>query len=97
MNLASDLYRGTVIKLREIEMPPSPKLDVQELERRAAYYAPTDSMERLIGRNRQYYLDYATFIFKSIPESREASVAQTNLEQVLFWVNAAIARNHDKL
>lgn len=27
------------------------------------------------------------------PESRELSLAITNLEQVMFWTNAAIARN----
>lgn len=72
-------------------------LDMQELERRATYHPPTDKAKGLHEKNRNYFLDYATFIMASIPESREASVAQTNLEQVMFWVNAAIARNHDKL
>jgi len=27
------------------------------------------------------------------PDSRELSLAQTNLEQAIFWANAAIARN----
>lgn len=30
---------------------------------------------------------------ESCPPSRELSVAQTNLEQAIFWANAAIARN----
>lgn len=29
------------------------------------------------------------------PESRELSIALTNLEQVMYWTNAAIARNED--
>lgn len=29
------------------------------------------------------------------PESRELSLALTNLEQAMFWANAALARNKD--
>lgn len=32
-----------------------------------------------------------------LPESREKSIVHTKLEEVRFWANAAIARNHDKL
>lgn len=76
-------------------MPPT--LDQNELVKRATYHPPTEKAKALHELNRKAYLGYATFIMESITESREASIAQTNLEQVLFWVNAAIARNHDKL
>ncbi len=32
-------------------------------------------------------------IVEKTPASREQSLALTNLEQVMFWANAAIARN----
>lgn len=72
-------------------------LDLEELQKRATYHTPTEKAKTLHEMNRAQYLEYAEFVMSKIPESREASVAQTNLEQVLFWVNAAIARNHDKL
>lgn len=72
-------------------MPP--KLDIEELKKRATYHPPSDRTANLHTLNREFYLEYAKFIMEHIPESREASIAQTNLEQVLFWVNAAIARN----
>ena len=64
-----------------------------ELEKRATYHPPTEAAKELHFQNRGKYLEYAEWIAKYIPDSREASIAQTNLEQVLFWVNAAIARN----
>lgn len=72
-------------------------MDLAELQKRSKYHPPTDEAKELHEYNREMYLQYATFIVDSIPDSREASIAQTNLEQVMFWVNAAIARNHDKL
>ena len=36
---------------------------------------------------------YARFLFNTCPGSRELSLALTNLEQAVFWANAAIARN----
>jgi len=37
--------------------------------------------------------DLAHFIATHTPISREQSLALTNLEQAMFWANAAIARN----
>lgn len=34
----------------------------------------------------------AHFINENVPEGREKSLAITNLEQTMFWANAAIAR-----
>lgn len=72
-------------------------IDQAELQRRATYHPPDEKAQTKHTANREHYLRYADFISNNIPDSREASVAQTNLEQVMFWVNAAIARNHDKL
>lgn len=35
----------------------------------------------------------ATLMVEECPESRELSLAMTNLEQAIMWANAAIARN----
>ena len=35
----------------------------------------------------------ADFINVTVPDGREKSLAITNLEQAMFWANAAIARN----
>lgn len=37
--------------------------------------------------------DLAILIDKLCPDSRERSLAFTNLEQVVMWANASIARN----
>lgn len=36
---------------------------------------------------------YALFLLENCPPSRELSLALTNLEQAVFWANAAIARH----
>lgn len=36
---------------------------------------------------------FAEYIFANTPQSREQALALTNLEQAVFWANAAIARN----
>lgn len=36
-------------------------------------------------------------IEEKIPEGRQKALAHTNLEDVRFRINAAIAQNHDKL
>lgn len=36
---------------------------------------------------------FGDLILSDTPESREQSLALTNLEQAVFWANAAIARN----
>ena len=35
----------------------------------------------------------AVFLFETCPRSRELSLAVTHLEEMVFWANAAIARN----
>jgi len=39
---------------------------------------------------------FAELILSDTPESREKSLALTNLEQAVFWANAAIARNEQE-
>ena len=39
---------------------------------------------------------FAELILSDTPDSREQSLALTNLEQAVFWANAAIARNEQE-
>ena len=42
---------------------------------------------------REQAKDLAGLMIASCPDSRELSLALTNLEQAVFWANASIARN----
>lgn len=64
-----------------------------QLENNFTYHAPQgDQQERYVAiRDEAKALAYT--ICKNSPPSREQSIALTNLEQAIFWANAAIARN----
>ena len=51
-----------------------------------------DQAERYEG-NRQDAINLATNLLTRCPPSRALSLALTHLEEVVFWANAAIARN----
>jgi len=67
--------------------------DLRELENRFTYHAPHSSQVVRYTTLRAKYLELAKEIMESIPKCREEAVALTNLEQSMFWANAAIARN----
>ncbi len=68
-------------------------MDVAELDKRFTYHAPKgDQPERYTALRASARL-FAMAIVSNSPESHEQSVALTNLEQAVFWANAAIARN----
>jgi hypothetical protein len=53
-------------------------MDSQDLENRFRYHPPVYSLAKVLN--------------DVLPEGREKSLAMTNLEQVMFWANASIAR-----
>lgn len=63
------------------------------LENNFVYHSPKDDQPDRYGilRNSAKKLAYEIVTFT--PSSREQSLALTNLEQAIFWANAAIARN----
>lgn len=67
--------------------------DIKQLDINFTYHAPKgDQQDRYISlRGEAYHL--AKNILQYCPPSRERSLALTNLEQAIFWANAAIARN----
>lgn len=67
-----------------------PKLDVEQIFK---YHPPHgDQQERYVAL-REKAKELAVLIQTTTPESREQSVALTNLQQTVMWANAAIAIN----
>lgn len=63
------------------------------VENNFTYHAPFgDQTERYV-QLRADAKDLAFTILELTPASREQALALTNLEQAIFWANAAIARN----
>lgn len=65
----------------------------EQRERSHTYHAPrTDQIDRyqLI---RQSAAEFALILNKSCPPSRELSIAQTKLDELVMWANKAIACN----
>lgn len=65
----------------------------ERLERDFTYHAPNqDQIPRYEGI-RDAAKIFARALVKATPPSREQSLALTALDEVVFWSNAAIARN----
>lgn len=67
-------------------------MDQAEIETRFTYHEPKDGQAGDYHDLRERGKDLAFLIDNLCPESREKSLAITNLEQAVFWANAAIAR-----
>jgi hypothetical protein len=57
------------------------------------YHPPKPGQPELYTVIREKAKELSKLINDSCPPSRELSLAQTNLEQTVFWANAAIARH----
>lgn len=67
-------------------------MPIDDLENRFTYHAPKDDQPARYTAIRAKAKELAQFITENTPASREQSLAITNLEQAVFWANAAIAR-----
>lgn len=65
----------------------------EDLKNRFTYHAPKNDQPQRYEEIRTQALLFADWIDKLCPNSREKSLALTNLEQTCFWANASIARN----
>ena len=63
------------------------------LENNFTYHKPFGNQLERYQELRDAGKSLAENIVNMTPESREQSLALTNLEQAVFWANAAIARN----
>ena len=68
-------------------------MDSDDLAKRFTYHAPTAGQPETYQSIRGEALKLALIIDVSQPDSREKSLAITNLEEVVFWANAGVARN----
>jgi hypothetical protein len=69
---------------------PTPR---DNLDERFTYHAPKGDQEERYESLRGFAKQTAKAICTHCPDSREKSLALTNIEQAMFWANAAIARN----
>ena len=88
---------GQVLDVRRIITDSDRKgIELQKIldriENNFTYHAPKPGQPELYTLLRSKEKELAIFIAKNTPVSREQSVALTKLEEVMFWANAAIAR-----
>ncbi|HEY2763390.1 MAG TPA: hypothetical protein VGJ13_05170 [Pseudonocardiaceae bacterium] len=71
-------------------------MGIPDLDNRFSYHAPlTEGRRHAHETVRQECRDLAGLLDGLLPDGREKSTAITNLEQVMFWANAALARQPD--
>lgn len=70
-------------------------MDKAELEVRFTYHPPTPAQVEVYNNLRFRAKMFAEVINQFTPDSREKSLAITNLEQAVMWANAALARRSD--
>ncbi|WP_340397793.1 hypothetical protein NST50_05270 [Paenibacillus sp. FSL E2-0202] len=63
------------------------------IENNFSYHAPNPGQPDIYEQIRNKAKELAYLIEEVTPKSREQSLAMTNLEQSVFWANAAVARN----
>ncbi|AQR76373.1 hypothetical protein ABNB59_15450 [Paenibacillus larvae] len=64
-----------------------------QIENNFKYHAPKEGQPEKYTALREKAKDLAYLLDELCPNSREKSLAITNLEQAVMWANAAIARN----
>ncbi|WFR63046.1 hypothetical protein P9222_33200 (plasmid) [Paenibacillus amylolyticus] len=64
-----------------------------QIENNFSYHSPKEGQPAKYEAIRAKAKKLAELIDEQTPKSREQSLAMTNLEQAVFWANAAIARN----
>jgi hypothetical protein len=67
--------------------------DLADLANRFTYHAPKAGQPERYTAIRSSGGVLARIILEETPKSREQALALTNLEQAIFWANAAIARH----
>lgn len=68
-------------------------MEIKDLQKRFTYHKTSDAQNDMMDEIRIMALNLAILINDMAPESREKSLAITNLEESIMWANASIARN----
>lgn len=63
------------------------------IENAFSYHKPRPGDEELYKDIRAKAKELAILVETHVPDSREKSLARTNLEQAVMWANAGIARS----
>jgi len=63
------------------------------IERNFTYQPPKEGQPKKYEAIRDTAMLFALMLDELCPDSRELSLAMTNLEDCVMWANAAIARN----
>ena len=63
------------------------------IEKNFTFYKASPEKGELYTEVREKAKELALYLNDICPNSREKSVAITKLEEVVFWINAGIARN----
>jgi hypothetical protein len=66
---------------------------IWEMENRFTYHSPSDAQKEQFEMIRRIAYAYAVQLNELCPDGREKALALTKLDEVVFWANAAIARN----
>jgi hypothetical protein len=69
--------------------------DELRLDKDFEYHPPKGMQPARYREIRAHAKMFARVLLDNCPRSRELSLALTNLEQAVFWSNAAIARNEN--
>ena len=70
----------------------SPKTPPSDLKHRFAYHQPDMARGERHAQVRNECYELAEWLNDLLPAGREKALAITHLEEVMFWANAAIAR-----
>lgn len=68
-------------------------MEQKVIDNNFVYHEPTATQAERYVLLRSKAKELADLINETCPESREKSLAFTNLEQSIMWANASIARN----
>ena len=69
------------------------KVTKEQIEERVKSHELDGHQVNLVENVRGAIKSLLTFINHTCPDSREKSLAMTNIEEAMFWANASISRN----
>lgn len=87
---------GVLAGLEEAMESDAQMIAKWELENRYTYHPPTEAKKEKYEIIRSIAFAYATQLNELCPDGREKALALTKLDEVVFWANAAIAREVSK-
>lgn len=68
-------------------------MEANDIKNRFKYHESDPTKVQKMENIRKNFLALAELLNEMCPDSREKSLAITNLEEAQFWANASIARN----